>query len=56
MTRHALFFTVFVSLKIMMGVGSELVEPNLCEGQEHSGDVLNKVFTQRTETISDVED
>ena len=32
----------------MMGVGSELVAPNLCEGQELSGDVLNKVFTQRT--------
>ena len=29
----------------MMGVGSELVAPNLCEGQELSGDVLNKVFT-----------
>ena len=36
------------SFKIMMGVGSELVAPNLCEGQELSGEVLNKVFTQRT--------
>lgn len=42
-----------------MGVGSELVAPNLYEGQELSGDVLNKVFTQRTvwllpeENISD---
>ena len=30
------------------GIGNEVVEPQLCPGQELTGDVLNRIFTQRT--------
>lgn len=32
----------------MMGVGGDLVEPMLSAGQTLNGEILSKIFTQRT--------
>lgn len=32
----------------MMGVGNELVEPHLTSDQELCGDMIARIFTQRT--------
>ena len=32
----------------MMGIGNELVEPQLTSGQSLSGEMISKIFTQRT--------
>ena len=32
----------------MMGVGNELVQPQLSAGEELSGGYINKIFTQRS--------
>ncbi|XP_028411996.1 uncharacterized protein LOC114534729 [Dendronephthya gigantea] len=34
--------------KIMMGIGNELVEPQLTSDQTLTGEMLNRIFTQRT--------
>ena len=39
---------VFPRLKIMMGMGNELIEPQLRSGQTLSGEMINRVITQRT--------
>ena len=34
--------------KRMMGVGNQLCEPQLTEGQELNGDVISRIFPQKT--------
>ena len=44
MVIHELSFRV----KIMMGMGSELVEPGLTPDQELNAEIISRIFSQKT--------
>ena len=43
-----MLLTLNFRFQIMMGVGNELVKPQLAAGEELTGEYINKIFTQRS--------
>ena len=42
------FHVVMFRFTVMLGVGSDLVEPQLATGQHLNGELLSKIFCQKT--------